>query len=194
MTEAPLSSVISSDHIVNSSNNFDLPSTVNNTTHSVDNSQNHQYECIPEYLLTMTRHRHPHPPSIGCHRQHQIYHRPSTCSVPYATFSRSLLQSRGATTKTTTTASISDSSQCTCSPPTSATAIQEESSTPLLASSIYKESHRTGEILMSSPKSMIIGWTRRNPSTSTKRKSMNINGNEQRHSFLSQLRKSSLLQ
>jgi hypothetical protein len=47
---------------------------------------------------------------------------------------------------------------------------------------------------MPPPKSMIIGWTRRNPSTSTRRKSMGNNGNEQRHSFLSQLRKSSVLQ
>jgi len=186
MKEAPLSSVISPHHIVNSTNNIDSPSMVNNAG-SVDNSQNHQYECIPEYLLTMTRRHHP---TIVCHHQHQLYNRPSTCSVPYATFSRSLLRSREVTT-----ASTSDSSQCTCSPPPSAaTVVQEESSTPLLASSIHKESHQIGETLMPSPKSMIIGWTRRNPSASTKRKSMGINGNEQRHSFLSQLRKSSVLQ
>jgi hypothetical protein len=185
MTEAPLSSVISPHHIVNSTNNPDSPSMVNNAG-GIDTSQNHQYECIPEYLLTMARHHHP---TIVCHRQHQMYHRPNTCSVPYATFSRSLLQSRGVTT-----ASTSDSSQCTCSPPPSAAAAQEESSTPLLASTIHNEPHRTGEVLMPSPKSMIIGWTRRNPSTSIKRKSMGTNGNEQRYSFLSQLRKSSVLQ
>jgi hypothetical protein len=186
MTETPLPSIISPHHIVNSTNNSDSPSMVNNAG-GVDNSQNHQYECIPEYLLTMTR-RHHHPP-IVCHHQHQLYHRPSTGSVPYATFSRSLLRSQEVTTTST-----SDSSQCTCSPPTSATVVQEESSTPLLASSIHKESHQTGAILMPPPKSMMIGWTRRNSSTSTKRKSMGTNGDEQRHSFLSQLRKSSVLQ
>jgi hypothetical protein len=185
MTEAPRASVISPHHILNSTNNSDSPSMVNNAG-GVDNSQNHQYECIPEYLLTMTRHHHP---SIVCHRPHQLYHHPNTCSVPYATFSRSLLRSREVTNTST-----SDSSQCTCSPPPSATVVQEESSTPLLASSMHKESHKTEETLMPSPNSMIIGWTRRNSSTSTKRKSMGINGNEQRHSFLSQLRKSSVLQ
>jgi hypothetical protein len=187
MTEASLPPIISPHHMVDSTHTSDSPSTVNNAGNN-DNSQNHQYECIPEYLLTMTR-RHHHHPSIVCHRQHPLYHRPNTCSVPYATFSRSLLRSQEVTT-----ASTSDSSQCTCSPLPSATVVQEESSTPLLASSIDKESHPTGETLVPLPKSMIIGWTRRNPSTSTKRKSMGNNGNEQRHSFLSQLRKSSVLQ
>ena len=176
MTEAQLPSVNSPHHNVNSTKSSDSSSMVNNTG-DVDNSQNHQYECIPEYLLTMNRHRHA---PIICHHQHQLYHRPSTCSVPYATFSRSLLLSRGVTTTST-----SDSSQCTCSPPPSVTVVPEESSTPLLASSIRNESE-TEETLMSSPKSRIIGWT--------KRKSMNTNGYEQRHSFLSQLRKSSVLQ
>jgi hypothetical protein len=178
MTEATLPSAVSPHHHVNLTNNSDSPSMVNNTG-DVDNTQNHQYECIPEYLLTMTRHR--HPPPIVCHHQHQLYHRPSTCSVPYATFSRSLLSSRGVTTTST-----SDSSQCTCSPPSSATVVPEESLTPLLASSIRKESHQTRDMLMSSPRSKMIGWT--------KRKSTFSNGNEQRHSFLSQLRKSSVLQ
>ncbi len=186
MTEASLPPIISSHHRVNSIHTSDSPSTINNASNS-DNPQNHQYECIPEYLLTMTRHR--HHSSMVCHRQHPLYHRVNTCSVPYATFSRSLLRSRGVTT-----ASTSDSSQCTCSPPPSTTVAQEESSTPLLASSIHTESQQIGEISMPPPKSMIIGWTRRNPSTSTRRKSMGNNGNEQRHSFLSQLRKSSVLQ
>ncbi|CAF0872724.1 unnamed protein product [Rotaria sp. Silwood1] len=190
MTEAPLSSAISSHHIVNSTNNADSPSKLSNAG-AVDNSQNHQYECIPECFLTMTRHHHHyhHHPSIVCHRQHQLYHRPSACSIPYATFSRSLFLSRGVTTTST-----SDSSQCTCSPPPSATVVQEESSTPLLASSIYKESHQKEDILVSSSKPMMIGWTRRNSSSSTKRKSIGINGKEQRQNFLSQLRKSSVLQ
>ncbi|CAF0879686.1 unnamed protein product [Rotaria sordida] len=193
MTEAPLPSAISSSHIVNSTNSADFPSILSNAG-GVDNSQNHQYECIPECFLTMSRHHHHyrHHPSVVCHRQHQLYHRPSVCSVPYATFSRSLLLSRGVTTTST-----SDSSQCACSPPPpppSATVVQEESSTPLLASSIYKESHQNEETLAYVPKSMMIGWTRRNSSTSTKQKSTGMNGNEQRQNFLSQLRKSSVLQ
>ena len=104
-------------------------------------------------------------------------------------FSRSLLLSRGVPT----TASTSDSSQCTCSPQPSATLVQEESSTPLLAPTVHREFHQTEEIQTPSPKSMVIGWTRRNSSSSTKRKSLNINSNEQRHSFLSQIRKSSVL-
>lgn len=177
MAEASLPPVMSlPHHLANSVNSSDSPSTVNSAA-QMDNSQNHQYECIPEYLLTMTRH---HRPSTACHRQHQLYHRANTCSVPYATFSRSLLLSRGVPT-----ASASDSSQCTCSPLPSATVVQEESSTPLLHSSVGRESHPTGDT------SMIAEWKRRNSSTSTKRKSM---GNEQRHSFLSQLRKSSVLQ
>ncbi|CAF3774652.1 unnamed protein product, partial [Adineta steineri] len=67
---------------------------------------------------------------------------------------------------------------------------QEESSVPLLAPSIQKQ-----ETLISSPKSMRIGWTKRNTSSiSTKRKSTGANIKEQRYSFLSQLRKSSVLQ
>ncbi|CAF2120587.1 unnamed protein product [Rotaria magnacalcarata] len=186
MTEAPLQSVLSPHHSVNSTNNIDSPSALNSAG-VVDNAQNHQYECIPECFLTMTRHH--HHPSAACYRQHQLYHRPNTCSVPYATFSRSILLSRGVTTTST-----SNSSQCTCSPPPSATIVQEESSIPLLDSSIYKESHRKGEQLPSPPKSMIIGWTRRNSTISTKRKSAGHSSNEQRHSFLSQLRKSSVLQ
>ena len=186
MTEASLPAIISPRPIGNLSNNSDPPSIGANVGNA-DNYQNHQYECIPEYLLTMTRRQQS---SIRCHRQHQLYPRSNTCSIPYATFSRSLLLSRGVTT-----ASTSDSSQCTCSPPPSAaTVVQEESSTPLLPSSIRRETHQTGEILMPSTKSMIIGWTRRNPSISTKRKSMGNTDNEQRHSFLSHLRKSSVLQ
>ncbi|CAF3290119.1 unnamed protein product [Rotaria sp. Silwood2] len=102
-----------------------------------------------------------------------MYYRPNTCSVPYATFSRSLLLPGRVTTST------SDNSQSTYSPPPSATVNQEESLTLLLASSIRKESHQIGETLMSSPKSKMIGWT--------KRKSTSANsGNEQRHSFLYQ--------
>ncbi|CAF2527394.1 unnamed protein product [Rotaria sp. Silwood2] len=188
MTEAPLPSTISPHDIVNSTNNTDSPSTLSNAG-AVDNSQNHQYECIPECFLTMARHHHyHHHPSLVCHHQHQLYHRPSACSVPYATFSRSLLLSRGITTTST-----SDSSQCTCSPPPSTTVVQEESSTPLLATSIYKESHHKEETLASSSKLMMIGWTRRNSSISTKQKSTGIIGNEQQQSFLSQLRKSSVL-
>ncbi|CAF2853833.1 unnamed protein product [Rotaria sp. Silwood2] len=70
----------------------------------------------------MTHHRYP---PIVCH------HRPNKCSVSYATFSRSLLLSREVTTTST-----SDSSQITCSSPSSVTVVPEESSTPLLALSI----------------------------------------------------------
>ncbi|CAF1400721.1 unnamed protein product [Adineta steineri] len=190
LSEAPPSSVISPHHIKNSNHNIDSQSIVNNVGGGgIDNSQNHQYEYIPEYLLTMTR-RHHHPP-IVCHhhqqQQHPLYHRPNTCSLPYATFSRSLILSQG-----TTATNTSDSSQCTCSSPPSAaaTVVQEESSVPLLAPSIQKQ-----ETLISSPKSMRIGWTKRNTSSiSTKRKSTGANIKEQRYSFLSQLRKSSVLQ
>ncbi|UJR38506.1 hypothetical protein I4U23_031173 [Adineta vaga] len=177
---------------------FDSSSFVTNSI-GFDNLQNHQYECIPEYLLTMTRRHHHHPPSSStshiCHHQHSLYHQPNISSIPYATFSRSLIHSQGITT-----ASTSDSSQCTCSssspPPPSTTVVQEESSIPLLTSSIPKESQRTDEIFISSPKSMRIGWTRRNniSTSSMKRKPSTNHSNEQRYSFLSQLRKSSVLQ
>ena len=129
-----------------------------------DTPQNHQYECIPEYLLTMTRHR-PPPPPIVCHR---LYH--PTTSASYTNFSRLYL----------TPKEVTNTSDSSSSPP-SATIVQEESSTPLLMRTLPKESHRRTE--PSSPKSMIIGWTRRNPSSTI----------DQRPSFFSQLRKSSLL-
>jgi hypothetical protein len=118
MKDTSLSSAVPSHQIVNSSEVLQS-SSIEKITDDHDTPQNHQYECIPEYLLTMTRHRH-HP--------HQLYHQTgSTCGGPYATFSRSYLVPRGVTT-----ASTSDSSQCTCSTPRSATASQEESATPLL--------------------------------------------------------------
>jgi hypothetical protein len=153
----------------------DIPqlSSMENGVNSEDISQNHQYECIPEYLLTMSRH---HPPPRVCHHSHQL------CDAPYSNFSRLYL-----TPQEITTTNASDSSQCTCSPPPpSASIVQEESSTPLLAASISKESHRREQT--SSPKSMMMmAWTRRNSSSTTKRKST-----EQRRSFLSQFRKSSI--
>lgn len=132
-----------------------------------DTPQNHQYECIPEYLLTMTRHRPvlPPPSSIACHR---LYH--PTSSASYTNFSRVYL-----------TPNTSDSSQCTCSSPPSAMIVQEESSTPLLTRTLPKESHR--RIEPSSAKSMVMSWKRKSPSSTA----------QQRPSFLSQLRKSSLL-
>ncbi|CAF3627128.1 unnamed protein product [Rotaria sp. Silwood1] len=168
-----------SSHCMLKSNEVLQCSTLGNVTDGQDTPQNHQYECIPEYILTMTR-RHHHP-SIVCHHSHQLYHQAnSACSVPYATFSRSYLMPQGVTTTNT-----SDSSQCTCSPPSSTKVAQEESSTPLLTSTILKESHNREN---SSPKPMMIGWTRRNSSSSTKRKTT-----EKQYSFLTQLRKSSLL-
>lgn len=185
MTEAPLPSVIPPHHIVNSTINADSPSTLKNIG-GVDSSQNHQYECIPEHFSTMnSRHHHS---SILCHHQHQSYHQSNTCSIPYATFSRSLRLTGGVTI-----ASTSDSSQCTCSSPPSTKVVQEESSTPLLASSVYKKFNHKQEILKSSPRSTMIGWTKRNSSISTKRKSSTTHNNEQRHSFLSQLGKSAVL-
>ncbi|CAF1105089.1 unnamed protein product [Adineta steineri] len=152
-------------------------------TNGHDTPVNHQYECIPEYLLTMN-HRHQSP--IGCHHSQQLYQQ---TSIPYSNFSRSYLTPQPVTTTTATT-STSDNSQCTCSPlPPRLPSLklpQEESSTPLLASSVRKESRNTKEL--SSRKSLIIGWTRRHPSSSTKQKST-----DQRYSFLSQLRKSSIL-
>ncbi len=153
-------------------------SSTENPVNGEDVSQNHQYECIPEYLLTMSRH---HPP-IVCH---QLCHQTNcTCGAPYSNFSRLYL-----TPQEVTTTNVSDSSQCTCSPPPppSSTA-QEESSTPLLATTTTtaKESHKRDET--SSPKSMMLAWTKRNASSITKRKST-----EQRRSFLSQFRKSSIL-
>ena len=143
-----------------------------------DTPLNHQYECIPEYLLTMTRHR--PPPSNVCQHSHRLYHQTNT-TTPYTNFSRLYLTPKELPTTTNT----SESSQCTCSPPTSTNVVvQEESSTPLLGTTMPKESHRRTEPA-SSPKSMIIGWTRRTPSSTIKR--------EQRQGFLSQLRNSSLL-
>lgn len=169
-----------SSHCMLKSNDVFQSSTKGNLNDDQDAPQNHQYECIPEYILTMTRH---HQPPIICHRSHQLYHQATTtCGVPYSTFSRSYLIPQGITTTTST----SDSSQCTCSPPPSITVAQEESSTPLLTPTISKESHKVGE--STSPKSMMIGWTRRNPSSLIKHKS-----DEQQYSFLSQLRKSSIL-
>ena len=175
MTNTPSYHIIKSNETPQSSTIIDGQNT----------PQNHQYECIPEYLLTLTRHHHPPPPPpIVCHHSHQLYQSTNnSCGVPYTTFSRSYLIPQGLTTTNT---SASDGSQCTCSPPPSATATQEESSTPLLNSAIPKESHKKGET--TSPKSMMIGWTRRNPTSLTKKKS-----SEQRHSFLSQLRKSSII-
>jgi hypothetical protein len=138
-----------SSHNIIKSNEVPQSLSTRKVADEQDTSQNHQYECIPEYLLTMTRHHHP---PIVCHHSHQ--------SCPQT--------------------------NNTCSPPSSTAVVQEESSTPLLASTIPKESHKRGET--SSPKSMMIGWTRRSPLSATKRKSI-----EQRHSFLSQLRKSSIL-
>jgi hypothetical protein len=169
-----------SSHNIIKSNEVPQSLSTRKVADEQDTSQNHQYECIPEYLLTMTRHH--HPPPIVCHHSHQSCPQTNnTCGVPYNTFSRSYLLPQGVTTT-----NINDSSQCTCSPPSSTAVVQEESSTPLLPSTIPKESHKRGET--SSPKSMMIGWTRRSPLSATKRKSI-----EQRHSFLSQLRKSSIL-
>lgn len=166
-------------------------STVKKTIDDQDIPQNHQYECIPECFLTITRHRRHDHPSIAYHRQHQLCHRPNPCSIPYATFSRSILVSQGLPTTST-----SDSSQCTCSPPTStatATVVLEESSTPLLDSSLHRDIDQKEE-LVSLSKSMMIGWTKPNSLTSGKRKAVDHTNNEQRDSFLSQLRKSSVLQ
>ncbi|CAF4327071.1 unnamed protein product, partial [Rotaria sp. Silwood2] len=99
-----------SSHCMLKSNDALQCSTLGNVTNGQDTPQNHQYECIPEYILTMTRHHHP---SIACHHSHQSYHQTNNaCSVPYATFSRSYLVPQGVTAPST-----SDSSQCTCSPP-----------------------------------------------------------------------------
>lgn len=150
-----------------------LPSSSTIGTARVDDQdtpQNHQYECIPEYLLTMTRHRPTLPTSIVCHHQTNCI---CTTTTPYTNFSRLYLTPKEITTTTNT----SESSQCTCSPPPSTNAIvQEESSTPLLTTNVSKESHRRIE------PSKMIGWTRRTPSST-----------EKRHGLLSQLRKSSLL-
>jgi hypothetical protein len=127
----------------------------------------------------MSRH---HPPPIVCHHAHQLYQQMhSKCGAPYSNFSRLYL-----TPQEITTTNVSECSQCTFSPPPSTTIAQEESSTPLLAQTISKESYQREET--SSPKSMMIGWTRRNPSSTAKRKPT-----EKRHSFLSQLRRSSIL-
>lgn len=156
-----------------------MPSSLGNVIDGQDTPQNHQYECIPEYFLTMSRSHHS---PIVCHHHH--HQTGNTCGVPYHTFSRSYLVPQGMPS-TATTNSASDSS----SPP-SATTVQEESSTPLLppSTSVEESSHAIEEISL--PKSMMVGWTRRNPSTTAKRKSTE----QKRHTFLSQLRKSSLLQ
>ena len=160
-----------STHYTTKPNEVSRYATKENTINDRDVPQNHHYECIPEYILTMTRH-HCHQP---CCHSHQLYHKPnSICSVPYSTFSRSYLVPQGITTR--------DNSQCTCSPQTSKTVAQEESSIPLLASAISEESDKLKE--KSSSKSIMIGWTRRNSSSTTKQK---------QHGFLSQLRKSSIL-
>ncbi len=55
MIKASLLSVISSPHNINLTNNSDSPSMINKTGNDVDNTQNHQYECIPEYLSFISR-------------------------------------------------------------------------------------------------------------------------------------------
>jgi len=156
----------------------DVPqsSSMKNIVDGQDTPRTHQYECIPEYLLTTTRCHH-HPP-IVCHHYQQTN---ITYSTPYSNFSRLYL-----TPQEITTTNISDSSQCTCSPPQSAIIGQEESSTPLLGSTIPKESNNKEETLSS--QSMRIGWTRKNSPSIAKRKST-----EKSENFLSQLRKSSIL-
>lgn len=181
MAEASSPSVVSPPHHINQVNNIDSSSRSNNLS-SVDNPQNHQYECIPDYILTMSRHHHHPSPPIVCHHSHQLYHQTAnTCNLPYNSFSRSYLMPQGVTKNST-----SDTSQCTCSSPPSTTVLQEESSIPLLASTISKESDNVGEV--STSKSMMIGWTRRNQHSSIKQKST-----DQQYGFLSQLRKSSIL-
>ncbi|CAF1448336.1 unnamed protein product [Adineta ricciae] len=172
--------------------NSNEPSSLATNSAPFDTLQNHQYECIPDYFLTMARH--PHSSSLSkshiCHYQHTLYHRPNPCSIPYATFSRSLIHSQGIPT----TISTSDSSQCTCSPPPSTAVVQEESSTPLLPSSTNNATQKTENISISSPKSLRIGWTRRSHSSiPTKIQPSENHLHEQRFSFLSQLRKSSVL-
>ncbi|CAF1668135.1 unnamed protein product, partial [Adineta ricciae] len=176
---------ISSRHPVKS-NETTQSLSIDKVANGQDTPQNHQYECIPEYLLTMTRHHHSPRP---CPHSHKIYQQMSnSCGIPYNTFSRSYLLPQ----ESMPTTNVSDGSQCTCSsasqPPitSSAQAIQEESSVPLLTPAVSKESRNTEEVSSRLP--LIIGWTRRNPSTTTtKRKST-----ERRHSFLAQLRKSSI--
>ena len=195
MRDIPNASIVARDH---SLSNAHCPSMSN----VAENCSTHQYECIPEYLLTMTRHHHHHHhqvPAHACCQQRELYHLATTSSAPYATFSRSLLRSRPPPTTTTTatataTTSSSDSSQCTCSPGTLIPITQEDSSVPLLLSSMANESKQTAETSVSSPKSMMIGWTRRNFSSTNKSKSADRQRQEHRYSFLSPLRKSSALQ
>ena len=148
-----------------------------------DGSPNHQYESIPEYLLTMTRH----------HHSPVIYHKfcqqlDKTCSVPYTTISRSYLLPREMTTAN------NDHSQCTC-PCSSITSgpiiAAEESSTPLLCSSLPKESQKIKN--PSSPKSMMMEWSKRSSLSSSKRKPSNNEGNETKMSFFSHLKKPTFL-
>ncbi|CAF1602035.1 unnamed protein product [Rotaria magnacalcarata] len=168
-----------SSNCMQKSNEILQSSTIENVIDDQYTVQNHQYECIPDYILTMTRHRHP---PIVCHHSHQLYNQTNNiCTIPYTGFSRSYLIPQAVATTNT-----SDSSQCTCSSIPLTTVPHEESSTPLLASMISNDSNKIR--VTSSPESTMIGWTRRYPSSSTKRKS-----DEQQYSFLSQLRKSSIL-
>ncbi|UJR07662.1 hypothetical protein I4U23_011949 [Adineta vaga] len=175
---------ISSRHPVKS-NETTQSLSIDKPVDGQDTPQNHQYECIPEYLLTMTRHHHS---PIVCHHPHKIYQQmTNSCGIPYNTFSRSYLLPQG----TIPTTNSNNNNQCTCSPlpapPSSTTVVQEESSVPLLAPAVSKESRDTEET-SSSRIPLIVGWTRRNPTSTTKK-----NTNERRRSLLSQLRKSSIL-
>lgn len=109
------------------SKSIDDPPSITNVINDQDTPQHHQYECIPEYLLTMTRQQ--HSTSI-CHHGQQFYG-----SGPYSNFSRLYLTPQEATRNT------SDCSQCTCSSQPSTNINQEESSTPLLTENLSKESH-----------------------------------------------------
>ena len=197
-TDLPTSSLVPSHHVIHSNDTSQSSSTsMRDHVAGHDTPQNHQYECIPEYLLTMTRH-HPHS-ALACH---QLYHPSNTSRIyavgpsPYTTFARSYISAR----EPTATVNTSDSSQCTCSPavpvpaaaaapplpPASIPVNQEESSTPLLSTSSSSSPPPTD-----SPKNMIIGWTRR--TSSTNKKLTSNQGNEQRHSFLSPFLKPSKL-
>ena len=186
-TDPPTSSLVPSHHVIHSNETSQSSSTsTRDQAAGHDTPQNHQYECIPEYLLTMTRHPHS---TLACH---QLYHPANTSSIcaagsPYTTFTRSYIIARGATA----TVNTSDSSPCTCSPtapappltPASVPVNQEESSTPLLSSSSSPPTD--------SPKNAMIAWTRR--TSSSNRKSTIKQGNEHRHGFLSPFLRSSKL-
>ncbi len=66
---------------VPSHNDVPQSSSMGHAVDGQDASQNHQYECIPEYFLTVTRHRHS---PIVCHHSHQWYHQTNSdaCSPP----------------------------------------------------------------------------------------------------------------